>query len=87
MTQQFQVGSVVEWDARATGARATIPLTAHVVCVVPAGKRVPGLYLPALGSAGHSVRNGVSYIVKTERGRIYWPVTEMLRVSSKGELE
>ena len=77
--QQFQVGSLVEWDARATGARATITLTAQVVCVVPAGRRVPGLYLPALGSAGHSTRNGVSYIVRTARGRIYWPVTDMLR--------
>lgn len=80
MTQQFhQVGSMVEWDARATGTRATITLTAQVVCVVPAGRRVPGLYLPALGSAGHSTRNGVSYIVRTARGRIYWPITDMLR--------
>ena len=83
MTQQFKVGDLVEWDARATGSRTTTPLKAHVVCIVPTGRRVPGLYLPNLGSAGHCMRQGISYIVRTERGRIYWPVTCMLRAAEK----
>ena len=79
MQHQFEVGDRVEWDARSPGAKSTITIRATVVSVVQPGGRVPGLYLPNLGSAGHGMRHDVSYIVRSERGRIYWPVTCMLR--------
>lgn len=71
MTQAFQIGDRVTWSSQSAGIRKE--KTGIVIALVSPGQVPDGIRNPGLS------RDHVSYLIRADGGRLYWPRVMHLR--------